>query len=80
MNTRFSVIICASRCAGVMLSWVWWGFARSSGIATLLTDLRYTTTSTLEISRESNKSPAFQGVEREVSVADQEFYQTNMVF
>ena len=45
-------------------------------IATLLMTPKYTATSTLEISRESDKVTSFQGVEQEVSVADQEFYQT----
>lgn len=45
-------------------------------IATLLMTPRYTATSTIEISRESNQVTNFQGVERETSVADQEFYQT----
>lgn len=45
-------------------------------IVTLLMTPRYTATSTLEISRESSKVTSFQGVEQEVSVADQEFYQT----
>lgn len=45
-------------------------------IATLLMTPKYTATSTIEISRESDKVTDFQGVEREASVADQEFYQT----
>jgi polysaccharide biosynthesis transport protein len=45
-------------------------------IATLLMTPKYTASSTIEISRESNKVTDFQGVERETSVADQEFYQT----
>lgn len=45
-------------------------------IATLLMTPQYTATSTIEISRESNQVTNFQGVERETSVADQEFYQT----
>lgn len=45
-------------------------------IATLLMTPQYTATSTIEISRESDKVTDIQGVERETSVADQEFYQT----
>lgn len=45
-------------------------------IATLLMTPKYTAETTVEISRESNKVTDFQGVEREASVADQEFYQT----
>jgi succinoglycan biosynthesis transport protein ExoP len=45
-------------------------------IATLLTTPKYTASTVLEISRESNKITEIQGVEREASVADQEFYQT----
>lgn len=45
-------------------------------IITLLMTPKYTATSTIEISRESNQVTNFQGVERETSLADQEFYQT----
>lgn len=45
-------------------------------IGTLLMTPQYTATSTIEISRESNKVTDFQGVERETSTADVEFYQT----
>lgn len=45
-------------------------------IVTLLMTPKYTATSTIEISRESNQVTNFQGVERETSLADQEFYQT----
>jgi polysaccharide biosynthesis transport protein len=45
-------------------------------IATLLMTPKYTATSTIEISRESNQITNFQGVERETSTIDQEFYQT----
>lgn len=45
-------------------------------ITTLLMTPKYTATLTLEISRESNQVTNFQGVERETSLADQEFYQT----
>lgn len=45
-------------------------------IATLLMTPKYTASVTIEITREANKVTDFQGVEREASVADQEFYQT----
>ena len=45
-------------------------------VVTLLMTPKYTATATIEISRESNQVTNFQGVERETSVADQEFYQT----
>ena len=45
-------------------------------IVTLLMTPKFTATSTIEIARESNQVTNFQGVERETSVADQEFYQT----
>ncbi len=45
-------------------------------IATLLMTPKYTAVSTIEISRESDKVTNFQGVDREASIADQEFYQT----
>lgn len=45
-------------------------------IITLLMTPQFTATSTVEILRESNQVTTFQGVERETSVADQEFYQT----
>lgn len=45
-------------------------------IITLLMTPQYTATSTIEISRESGQLTNFQGVERETSIADQEFYQT----
>lgn len=45
-------------------------------IATLLTTPKYTATAEIEISRESNQVTSFQGVERETSPLDQEFYQT----
>lgn len=47
-----------------------------SVLVTLLMTPRYTATATIEISRDSDKVTDFQGVERETSVADQEFYQT----
>jgi succinoglycan biosynthesis transport protein ExoP len=45
-------------------------------IATLLMTPKYTASTILEISRESKNITEIQGVERETSVADQEFYQT----
>lgn len=45
-------------------------------ILTLLMTPQYTASSTIEISREANKVTDLQGVERDVSIADQEFYQT----
>ncbi|WP_375292582.1 GumC family protein [Sphingomonas melonis] len=43
---------------------------------TLLMTPQYTATATIEISREANQVTNFQGVERDASAADQEFYQT----
>lgn len=45
-------------------------------IATLLMTPKYTATSTVEISRESDNVANFENVERETGLADQEFYQT----
>jgi capsular exopolysaccharide synthesis family protein len=45
-------------------------------IATFLMTPKYTAISMIEISRESDQVTNFAGVEREASVADQEFYQT----
>ena len=45
-------------------------------IATLLMTPKYTATATIEIAREANKVADFQGVERETTSLDQEFYQT----
>lgn len=45
-------------------------------VLTLLMTPKYTATATIEISRESSQVTSFQGVERETSIADQEFYQT----
>lgn len=45
-------------------------------VLTLLMTPKYTATSIIEISRDSSQVTNFQGVERETSVADQEFYQT----
>ncbi|WP_204266816.1 hypothetical protein, partial [Escherichia coli] len=45
-------------------------------IVTLLMTPQYTAIATIEIARESNQVTNFQGVERDTSIADQEFYQT----
>lgn len=45
-------------------------------IITLLMTPKYTATASIEVLRESSKVTDIQGVEREASVADQEFYQT----
>lgn len=45
-------------------------------IVTLLMTPKYTAASTIEILREGDQITDFQGVEKETSVADQEFYQT----
>lgn len=45
-------------------------------IATLLMTPKFTAVATVEIARESSKVTDFQGVERENSAVDQEFYQT----
>lgn len=45
-------------------------------VVTLLMTPQYTASSTIEISRESDKVTDLQGVERDASIADQEFYQT----
>lgn len=45
-------------------------------IITLLMTPKYTATATIEIAREANQVTNIQGVERETSLADQEFYQT----
>lgn len=45
-------------------------------VATLLMTPMYTAVTTVEIARESNKVTDLQGVERDASVSDQEFYQT----
>lgn len=52
------------------------GFVLLGLIITLLMTPQYTATSTIEISREANQVTDIKGVERETSVADQEFYQT----
>ncbi len=63
---RWRYVIIASIVASVLLGL----------IATLLMTPKYTAIATIEISREASKVTDFQGVERETSVADQEFYQT----
>ena len=45
-------------------------------IVTLLMTPQYTATSTVEISRDSNKIVNMQGIEQDATDADQEFYQT----
>jgi capsular exopolysaccharide synthesis family protein len=45
-------------------------------VATLLTTPKYTATTIVEIARDAIKVADFQGVERETSVMDMEFYQT----
>lgn len=45
-------------------------------IGTLLITPKYTATASIEIAREANQVTSFQGVERETSTLDQEFYQT----
>ncbi len=45
-------------------------------VATLLMTPKYTATATVEIAREANKIADIQGVEREATAFDQEFYQT----
>ena len=57
--------------AGAILSSV-----LSGVVVTLLMTPQYTAVSTIEISREADQVTNIEGVERETSVADQEFYQT----
>ncbi|WP_419807689.1 GumC family protein [Sphingomonas sp.] len=45
-------------------------------VATLLMTPKYTATATVEIARESSQITNIQSVERDTSIADQEFYQT----
>lgn len=45
-------------------------------VVTLLMTPKYTATATIEISRESDKVTDFQAVQREATIGDQEFYQT----
>lgn len=52
------------------------GFMLLGLIVTLLMTPKYTAEMTIEISRESDKVTNFQGVDRDASIADQEFYQT----
>lgn len=63
---RWRYVIIGATAAGVLIGL----------IVTLLMTPRYTATATIEVLRESNQVTTFQGVERETSVADQEFYQT----
>lgn len=63
---RWRWVILAAVAAGVLLGLV----------VTLLMTPQFTAKSTIEISRESDQVTNIEGVEREVSVADQEFYQT----
>ncbi|HEX8553574.1 MAG TPA: polysaccharide biosynthesis tyrosine autokinase [Sphingomonas sp.] len=51
-------------------------FAVLGLIATLLMTPKFSASSTIEISRESDKVTDFRSVDREAGVADQEFYQT----
>jgi capsular exopolysaccharide synthesis family protein len=57
--------------AGAMLGCVLLGV-----VITLLMTPQYTAVATIEISREADQVTNIEGVERETSVADQEFYQT----
>ena len=66
MAMRWRYVILGVTVACVLLSLV----------VTLLMTPQYTAVSTVEISRDSDKVTDFQGVQRETSVADQEFYQT----
>lgn len=45
-------------------------------VITLLMTPKYTATATIEIARDANQVTNFQGVERQTSAVDQEFYQT----
>ncbi len=45
-------------------------------VVTLLMTPQFTAASTIEISRDSDQVTSFEGVERDVGVSDQEFYQT----
>ncbi len=45
-------------------------------ITTLLMTPKYTAYTTVEISRDADRVTSFEGVERETSIGDQEFYQT----
>lgn len=64
MRWRYAIIGIIAACVVVGL------------VATLLMTPRYTATTRIEISREASQVTNFEGVERETSVADQEFYQT----
>ena len=63
---RWKWVILAAAVAGVLLGL----------IITLLMTPQYTASSTIEISRESDQVTNFQGIERDVELGDQEFYQT----
>lgn len=52
------------------------GFIMLGLIITLLMTPQYTAISTIEVSREADQVTAIEGVEREATAADQEFYQT----
>jgi polysaccharide biosynthesis transport protein len=52
------------------------GFVLLGLVVTLLMTPQYTASATIEISRASDKVTNFQGVERDASLADQEFYET----
>jgi capsular exopolysaccharide synthesis family protein len=64
MRWRYVILGITAACAAIGL------------ILTLLMTPKYTAISRIEIQRESSQVTSFQGVERETSVADQEFYQT----
>ena len=64
--TRWRYVILGATAAFVLLGLV----------VTLLMTPQYTASATIEISRESDKVTNFQGVERDASLADQEFYET----
>ena len=64
LRWRFVIIGCVAACVIIGL------------IVTLLMTPEYTADSTIEISRDADQVTNFQGVQHEVNVADQEFYQT----
>ncbi|WP_230279625.1 polysaccharide biosynthesis tyrosine autokinase [Croceicoccus sp. Ery15] len=66
IGLRWRWVIIGATIAGVVLGL----------LVTLLMTPKYTATATIEISRESGQVTNFEGVEQDVSVADQEFYQT----
>ena len=59
-----------------MIAGVTAGFIALGLIITLLMTPNYTAIATIEIARESDQVTSFEGVERDASIADQEFYQT----